>query len=120
MTQGGMRSRSVAGGSRKPASQRDSIKITASLASSAGCPRRRPPTAIHDFVPAAVPAPVPNSSVRARKKTATAYTNGVAHSSIRGDVRNIRKTTTAPSVSQMSCRCQIVATNVGTSVWPAE
>src|SRR5260370_35718490 len=26
----------------------------------------------------------------------------------------------SPRPSQRSCRCQIVATNVGTSVWPAE
>ncbi len=72
--------------------------------------------AIHDFDPAAVPAPVPNSSVRTSRNTAMAYTKGVAHSSMRGDVRNIRNTMTAPRASQISWRCQIVATKVGTSV----
>jgi len=46
--------------------------------------------------------------------------NGVAHSSIRGEVRNMSHTTMAPRPSQTSWRCQIVETNVGTSVCPAE
>ena len=40
ITRGMMSCRSVVGGSRKAASQRASIRMTATLASSAGCPRR--------------------------------------------------------------------------------
>src|SRR5437764_3318092 len=39
---------------------------------------------------------------------------------MRGDVRYIRNSATSPTPSQMSCLCQMVDTNVGTSVWPAE
>src|SRR2546423_1618423 len=39
---------------------------------------------------------------------------------MRGDVRYIRISATSPTPSQMSCLCQMVDTNVGTSVWPAE
>jgi len=59
-------------------------------------------------------------SVRSRSNNAIAYANGVAHSSIRGDVRKMSTATIRQRPNQMSCRCQIVATNVGTSVWPAE
>src|SRR5213078_2524398 len=101
-------------------SQRASMRITASFASSAGWPNRCPPIASHDLLPAAVPAPVPMSNVRKSRNTAIAYTHGVAHSSIRGDVRNVSPAAMRLSASHTSCRCQIVATNVGTSVWPAE
>src|SRR5256712_1955064 len=115
-----IRSRSVAGASRSVASQRASIRIVASFASSAGCPKRCPPIAIHDLLLAAVPAPVPMKSVSRRRNNPIAYTNGVAHSSIRGEVRKVRTATIRLRPNQTTCRCQIVATNVGTSVWPAE
>ena len=120
MSPGMIRSRSVAGGSRMAARWRDSIKITASFASSAGWPKRWPPIASHDLLPAAVPAPVPMKSVSTRRKSAIPYTNGVAHSSMRGDVRKVSPATIKLRPSHTSWRCQIVATNVGTSVWPAE
>ena len=69
MRQGGKSSRSVAGASRRSASQRASMSTTASLASSAGWPRRTPPIAIHDRSLAAVPAPVPVASVSRRTTT---------------------------------------------------
>src|SRR5438876_1168386 len=87
ITHGYTRSRSVVGGSRRSASQRDSIRMTASLASSAGCPRRTPAIVIQDFSPAAVPAPVPVASVNTRTRTVIAYAYGVAHSSSRGERR---------------------------------
>src|SRR6267378_4740286 len=120
MTQGHSRSRRVAGASRRSASQRASIRITASLASSAGWPSRRPPIVIQDRSLAAVPAPVPTKSVNRSTNTLMPKAYGVAHSSNRGDVRNISTTATSPTPSQISCLCQIVATNVGTSVCPAE
>src|SRR5882762_8139202 len=110
----------MVGGSRRVASQRASIRITASFASSAGWPNRCPPIAIHDLLPAAVPAPVPINSVSTSRNRAIPYTYGVAHSSMRGEVRKVIPPTMAPRPSHRSCRCQIVATNVGTSVWPAE
>ena len=105
MTQGGRRSRSVAGGSRRPASQLASIRMTASFASSAGWPRRTPPTAIQDRSLAAVPAPVPATRVSSRMNTATPYAYGVAHSSSRGDVRKMRTAASVPSASQITCLC---------------
>ncbi len=72
MMLGYTRSRNVAGGSRRSASHRASIRITASLASSAGCPKRSPPSVIHDFELAAVPPPVPTASVSNRTSTAIA------------------------------------------------
>src|SRR5881296_2712627 len=39
---------------------------------------------------------------------------------MRGDVRKMIPATMNPRASHTTCRCQIVATNVGTSVWPAE
>src|SRR5437867_887215 len=39
---------------------------------------------------------------------------------MRGDVRKMIPATMSPRASHTTCRCQIVATNVGTSVWPAE
>src|SRR5439155_22566075 len=60
---GGSTSRSVTGASRRAASRRASIRMTASLASSAGWPTRRPPIASQDLEPAAVPAPVPTTRV---------------------------------------------------------
>src|SRR5438876_2760882 len=120
ITHGYTRSRSVVGGSRRSASQRDSIRMTASLASSAGCPRRTPAVVIQDFSPAAVPAPVPVASVNTRTRTVIAYAYGVAHSSSRGERPNMRNMAAAPMASQIVCRCQIVATKVGTSVCPAE
>src|SRR5712671_2192685 len=120
MIPGMIRSRSVAGGSRSVASQRASIRMVASLASSAGCPNRCPAIAIHDLLPAAVPAPVPMTSVSSSKNNVIAYTHGVAHSSMRGDVRNVIPPTMSPSPSHTTWCCHIVVTNVGTSVWPAE
>ena len=108
------------GASRSPASQRASIRMTASFASSAGWPNRCPPIDSHDLDPAAVPAPVPTASVRSRSRTVIAYAIGVAHSSMRGEVRYVSQATTTHSPNQISCRCQMVATNVGTSVCPAE
>src|SRR5206468_7827069 len=43
-----------------------------------------------------------------------------AHSSMRGDVRNMSPPAISPTTRKRSCRFQIVATNVGTSVCPAE
>src|SRR5207247_4536702 len=120
ITHGYTRSRSVVGGSRRSASQRASIRMTASLASSAGCPRRTPAIVIQDFSPAAVPAPVPVASVNTRTRTVIASAYGVAHSSSRGERPNMRNMAAAPMASQIVWRCQIVATNVGTSVCPAE
>src|SRR5882762_1937179 len=120
MTQGHSRSRRVAGASRRSASQRASIKMTASLASSAGWPSRRPPIVIQDRSLAAVPAPVPTKSVNRSTNTLMPKAYGVAHSSNRGDVRNISAAATSPTPSQISCLCQIMATNEGTSVCPAE
>src|SRR6266446_3010977 len=76
--------------------------------------------ASHDLLPAAVPAPVPMNNVSTSRNTAIPYTNGVAHSSIRGEVRKVSQAAMRLSASHTTCRCQIVATNVGTSVWPAE
>src|SRR5258705_2879553 len=59
-------------------------------------------------------------SVSSKRNRAIAYANGVAHSSIRGEVRKMSTATIRQRPNQMSCRCQIVATNVGMSVWPAE
>ena len=120
MTQGHSRSRSVAGASRRSASQRASIRMTASLASSAGWPSRRPPIAIQDRSLAAVPAPVPRKSVNRSTNTLMPKAYGVAHSSSRGEVRNISTAATRPTPSQISCFSQIVATKLGTSVCPAE
>ena len=120
MTQGGNKSRSVLGASRRPVSQRASIRTTESFAISAGCPNRTPPIASHDRSLAAVPAPTPANRVQSSTTMPIPYAYGVAHSSSRGDVRNIRTVAMMPTASQMSCLCQIVSTKEGTSVWPAE
>src|SRR5438093_13434898 len=39
---------------------------------------------------------------------------------MRGDVRNVNAATMSPSTSHTTCCFQIVVTNDGTSVWPAE
>src|SRR2546425_11411612 len=120
MSPGMIRSRSVAGASRMAASWRASIRITASFASSAGWPKRWPPIASQDLLPAAGPAPGPIHRGSMSRNSAMPYTNGVAHSSMRGDVRNVSTATIRLRPSHTNWRCQIVSTNVGTSVWPAE
>src|SRR5438309_512701 len=120
MTPGVTSSRMVAGGERRSAAQRATTHPPASLASSAGWNRNGPPRTIHDFVPAAVPAPVPITSVRSSRNSATAYTYGAAHSTRRGDARNTSPARTAPRTKNAIWRCQIVVTWVGTSVCPAE
>src|SRR3989304_5885401 len=76
--------------------------------------------ASQDLVPAAVPAPVPTTRVRISSTTASPYTNGVAHSSRRGDTRYTAAPIAVASTIHPSCFCQIAAMSVGTSVWPAE
>src|SRR5207247_6367997 len=46
--------------------------------------------------------------------------NGVAHSTIRGDVRKVSTTMIKARPSHKSWACQIGSTNVGMSVWAAE
>src|SRR5216117_3071444 len=120
MSAGTIKLRSVPGGSRIAARWRASIRIAASFASSAGWPKRWPPIASQDLLPAAVPAPLPINSVSTSRNSAMPYTNGVAHSTMRGDVRKVSTATIRPRPNHSSWRCQIVSTNVGTSVWPAE
>ena len=57
MPMGGKSPRSVVGGSRRAESQRASIKIVASLASSTGCPTRLPAMVSQLLVAAPVPSP---------------------------------------------------------------
>jgi len=71
ITNDGMKSTIVKAGRRRPATCRANMRITPSLANSAGWPMRRPAIDSQDRVPLAVPAPVPISNVRARRTNAT-------------------------------------------------
>ena len=76
--------------------------------------------AIHDFVPAAVPAPVPTTNVARSRATEATYRNGVSHSRSRYGTRKMTAAPTTPIAIQIIWRCQIPAAMVGKSVCPAE
>ncbi len=71
ITPAGISSLNDSGTARRAARWRASIRTVASFATSAGWPILTPPSASHDFDPAAVPAPVPITSVSTKSTTAT-------------------------------------------------
>src|SRR2546425_3821629 len=80
---GFQRSASELGDSERDARTLASISTTVSFISSDGCPSLCPPTAIQLLVLAAVPAPLPITSVRPRTKSVNRYAGNVAHSTKR-------------------------------------
>src|ERR1700730_4202051 len=117
---GFQRSTRELGDSERDASTLASISTTVSFISSDGCPSLCPPMAIQLLVPAAVPPPLPITSVRLRMKRVSRYAGRVAHSTKRTLERLMAYAPPSPMRIQTDCERYRLWTNVGVSVTPAE